>query len=119
MTGHEIGVLKGYMQDMVEQARQETVVLRTAGYREQPYTPEQALMDLLAILDDRMESEGLQVGRPEAFRVEMGDICRRSREYVREATWMAGNMADQKPGKPEIRGIAFKALIDYIDRETG
>ncbi len=119
MTGHEIGVLKGYMQDMVEQARQEAGVLRSAGYREQPYTSEHALMDLLAILDDRMESDGLQVGRPEGFRVEMGDICNRSREYVREATWMAANMADPAPGKPEIRGIAYKALIDYIEKETG
>ena len=54
ITEHQIGLLKVYMQDLVEQARQESRVLRTAGYAERDYVPEEALMDLLALLDDRM-----------------------------------------------------------------
>jgi len=84
MTGHEIGLLKEYMQDLVEQARQESATLQTAGYKEQDYSPDQALMDLLAILDDRLESEGVQVGLSEEFRHRMWEICKQSLDHVEE-----------------------------------
>lgn len=119
MTGHEIGLLKGYMQDLVEQARQESRTYHTAGYKEQNYTPDQALMDLLAILDDRMESEGVQVGLSEDFRHRMWEVCKRSLDHVKESAWIAANMAMNRPTKAEMRTIAYEALLNFIERESG
>jgi hypothetical protein len=115
MTGHEIGLLKGYMQDLVEQARQESRTLQTAGYKEQDYTPDQALMDLLAILDDRLESEGLQVGLSEEFRHRMWEICKQSLDHVNETAWLKANLDQPAGTKAEVRSIAYQALLNYID----
>jgi len=115
MTGHEVGLLKGYMQDLVEQARQESEIYRASGYRERDYTPDQALMDLLAILDDRLESEGVQVGLSEEFRRRMWEICKRSANHVKESSWLAANMAARHPTKAEVRATAYQALLNYIE----
>jgi hypothetical protein len=115
MTGHEIGLLKEYMQDLVEQARQESAALQTAGYKEQDYSPDQALMDLLAILDDRLESEGVQVGLSEEFRHRMWDICKRSLEHVEETAWLKANLDSPARNKAEVRSMAYQALLNYID----
>jgi hypothetical protein len=119
MTGHEMGLLKGYMQDLVEQARQETFTLRTAGYKEQPYTPDQALMDLLAILDDRLESEGAQVGLTETFRYRMGALCKSSIDRVKESAWLEAHQTEDRLTKAEIRSIAYRALLDFIEGQEG
>jgi len=115
MTGHEIGMLKGYMLDLVEQARQESMTYRAAGYQEQPYTPDQALMDLLAILDDRLESEGVQVGLSEEFRHRMWEICNRSLNHVKEESWLSANLNASRPTKAEVRSIAYRALLKFIE----
>ncbi|HTN43054.1 MAG TPA: hypothetical protein VMN77_04570 [Nitrospiria bacterium] len=115
MTGHEIGLLKGYMLDLVEQARQESMTYQTAGYQEQPYTPDQALMDLLAILDDRLESEGIQVGLSEEFRHRMWEICKRSLNYVKEESWLEANLSTSRPSKAEVRSIAYRSLLEFIE----
>jgi hypothetical protein len=115
MTGHEIGLLKEYMLDLVEQARQESMIYRTAGYLEQHYTPDQALMDLLAILDDRLESEGIQVGLSEEFRHRMWEICKRSLNYVKETSWLEANIGESRPAKAEVRSVAYRALLNFIE----
>ncbi len=117
LTGHEIGLLKAYMQDLVEQARQDARIFRTAGFKEQQYNSDQALMDLLAILDDRLESEGIEAGLTEEFCHRMWEICRRSRDPVRESSWVASNLADHPFPKSEVRSTAYRALIDFIERE--
>ncbi|HET6464388.1 MAG TPA: hypothetical protein VFH55_02110 [Nitrospiria bacterium] len=117
MTGHEIGLLKGYMQDLVEQARQESITYRVTGYQEPPYTSDQALMDLLAILDDRLESEGVQVGLSEEFRHRMWEVCKRSLTHVKETTWLAANIGESRPTKVEVRSIAYSALLKFIESE--
>jgi hypothetical protein len=117
MTGHEIGLLKTYMKDLVEQASQESAVYQSAGYKEVRYTPDQALMDLLAILDDRLESEGLEVGLSEEFRRRMGEICKRSLNHVKETSWLAANLGPNRPSKAEVRSIAYDALLKFIDEE--
>lgn len=117
MTGHEIGLLKEYMQDLVQQARHETMTLHLAGYQQREYSSEEALMDLLAILDDRMESEGIQVGLTEAFRHRMWDVCRSSRDYVRDTTWLETNLNQPHPTKEQIRKITYGALLKYIQDE--
>jgi hypothetical protein len=115
MTGHEIGLLKEYMQDLVEQARQESATYQTVGYKEQDYSPDQALMDLLAILDDRLESEGLQVGLSEEFRHRMWEICKRSLDHVEETAWLKANLDRPARTKAEVRSMAYQALLIYID----
>jgi len=117
MTGHEIGLLKGYMQDIVEQAHQESAIFSTAGFKENRYTPDQALMDLLAILDDRLESEGVQVGLSEEFRFQMGKVCQRARGHVNETAWLSANLSEPHPKKAEIQSIAYRALLKYIETE--
>ena len=57
-SGHQIGLLKEYMRDLVEQARQDAQAEEAFGFAAPSYRPDQALADLLAILDDRIESEG-------------------------------------------------------------
>jgi hypothetical protein len=52
LTGHVIGMLKEYMWDLVEQAKQEEQH-NSFGYKTTPYRADQAISDLLAILDDR------------------------------------------------------------------
>jgi len=117
MTGHEIGLLKGYMQDIVEQARQESALFNTAGFKENRYTPDQALMDLLAILDDRLESEGVQVGLSEEFRFRMGKVCKQARGHVNETAWLSVNLSETRLTKAEIQSIAYQALLKYIETE--
>lgn len=117
MTGHEIGLLKGYMVDLVEQARQESMTYRASGYREQPYTPDQALMDLLSILDDRLESEGVQVGLSEEFRHRMGEICTRSLDRVKESAWLEARQTEDPLTKAEVRSVAYRVLIDFIESQ--
>jgi hypothetical protein len=51
LTGHLVGLLKVYMIDLVEQARQEAQANEPFGFTPAPYRPDQALSDLLAILD--------------------------------------------------------------------
>ena len=62
LSGRVIGLLKEYMHDLVEQAKQEESAIHVFGYVSSPYRADQAISDLLAILDDRIESEGVQVG---------------------------------------------------------
>jgi hypothetical protein len=118
MTGHEIGLLKEYMQDLVEQAQQETMTLHIAGYQQRDYSSEEALMDLLAILDDRFESEGAQVGLTEAFCHHMWNVCRNSRDYVKDTAWLEVNLNQPQPTKEQIRKITYKALLRYIQDEA-
>ena len=66
-SGRIIGLLKEYMHDLVEQAKQEEAAHASFGFASQPYRADQAISDLLAILDDRIESEGVQVGLPVEF----------------------------------------------------
>jgi hypothetical protein len=119
MNEHEIHLLKEYMQDLVEQARQESKMLGIAGYREQPYTAENALLDLLAVLDDRVESEGVQVGLAEDFPHRMWGICQDSRQYVKDTAWMVSNLGPGDVTKTRVREVAYKALLDFIKNELG
>ena len=75
LSGHVIGVLKEYMKDLVEQAAQDAMAQAQFGFSTPPYRPDQALSDLLALLDDRIESEGIQVGLPDGFLHDMWTIC--------------------------------------------
>ncbi len=117
MTGHEIGLLRGYMQDLVEQAKQETMTLHLAGYQDRDYTPEEALLDLLALLDDRLESEGVEVGLSEAFRHRMWEVCKASGDYVKDSAWLETNLGRSRPTKDQIRTMAYKALLHYLNKQ--
>ena len=83
ISGHIIGLLKEYMRDLVEQARQESQAQHVWLFRT-PYQPDHAIADLLSILDDRIESEGLQVGMPLEFLHEMWRHCNEARSQVME-----------------------------------
>ncbi|MGH7255108.1 MAG: hypothetical protein ACREI3_04955, partial [Nitrospirales bacterium] len=87
-TGHHIGLLKEYMHDLVEQARQETQAERSFGYKAAPYRPDQAISDLLAILDDRIESEGVQVGLHEGFLHDMWTLCNEAQAQIKDRVWL-------------------------------
>ncbi|MEK6585238.1 MAG: hypothetical protein AABZ24_02765, partial [Nitrospirota bacterium] len=74
-SGHVIGLLKEYMRDLVDQATQEQQSQEQFGFTPLRYRPDQAISDLLALLDDRIESEGIQVGLPECFLHDMWTLC--------------------------------------------
>ena len=119
LTGHVIGLLKEYMRDLVEQARQETEAQRSFGFTAAPYRPDHAISDLLAILDDRIESEGLQVGLPDGFLHQMWELCEEARPQVEEALWLQSNLSDATPSKTLTRERTYRALIEYIEKQTG
>ncbi|HHZ84079.1 MAG TPA: hypothetical protein EYN60_08790 [Nitrospirales bacterium] len=116
-SGHIIGLLKSYMHDLVVQATQESVTHETFGFAKQPYRPDQAISDLLAILDDRIESEGVQVGLPHEFLHQMWTLCNRAQEPVAQRVWMETNIDDITKSKATIRELTYRALIEFMERE--
>ncbi len=115
LSGHLIGLLKEYMRDLVEQARQEAQANQSFGFTPGPYRPDQAISDLLAILDDRIESEGVQVGLPEGFLHDMWTLCNEAQAHVKDRVWLEGNVSDPAMTKAGTRELTYRALIDYLE----
>lgn len=121
LSGHVVGLLKEYMQDLVEQAKQETLAQEQFGFAARTYRPDQAISDLLALLDDRIESEGMQVGLPEDFLHHMWGLCNEATTQVSDRVWLEGNIGSQASSKARVRELTYRALIQYIetrDRES-
>ena len=118
-SGHIIGLLKAYMRDLVDQAEQEIHSHGQFGFTSYPYRPDQAVSDLLALLDDRIESEGIQVGLPDSFLHDMWDLCNEALSPISDRVWMEANLGGQTPGKAKIRELTYHALIDFIETRTG
>ena len=114
-SGHIIGLLKSYMHDLVEQATQESATHETFGFAQQPYRPDQAISDLLAILDDRIESEGVQVGLPHEFLHQMWMLCNTAQEPIAQRVWMESNIDGITKSKATIRELTYRALIEYME----
>jgi len=108
-------LLKEYMRDLVEQAKQEMEAHASFGFSDVPYRPDQALSDLLAILDDRIESEGMQVGLPDGFLHHMWGLCNDARAQVTERVWLDMNSSDQPSSKVRVRELTYRALIAVLD----
>ncbi len=121
LSGHVVGLLKEYMRDLVEQAEQETLAQERFGFTAEPYRPDQAISDLLALLDDRIESEGMQVGLPEGILHHMWSLCNDATAQVSDRVWLEGNLGNQVASRARIRELTYRALIQYIatlDRES-
>lgn len=118
ISGHVIGLLKEYMHDLVEQAGQEAQMQASFGFAPTPYRPDQAISDLLAILDDRIESEGVQVGLPEGFLHTMWTVCNEAQAHILNQVWMESNAAGLS-SKAATRRLAYQALIDYLEHSEG
>ncbi|HEV8242894.1 MAG TPA: hypothetical protein VGQ07_02790 [Nitrospirales bacterium] len=117
LTGHVIGLLKEYMRDLVEQARQETQNQESFGFAAAPYRPDHAISDLLAILDDRIESEGLQVGLPDGFLHQMWKLCEEARVDIEQTVWLESNLSETASSKARTRELTYRALIAYIEKQ--
>jgi hypothetical protein len=115
LTGHVIGLLKGYMRDLVEQAGQEADAQRVFGLSAPPYRPDQAISDLLAILDDRIESEGIQVGLPADALHHLWMVCNEARGQIEDRVWLESNVGDQETSKARTRELTYRALIEYLE----
>ncbi len=115
LTGHVIGLLKEYMRDLVEQARQEARAQESFGFTAAPYRPDQALSDLLAILDDRIESEGLEVGLPVEVLHQMWRLCEEARPRLEETVWLETSIRGAAGSKAVTRELTYRALIDFIE----
>ena len=115
LSGHVVGLLKEYMRDLVEQAKQETAAHASFGFSATPYRSDQALSDLLAILDDRIESEGVQVGLPDGFLHQMWGLCNDASAQVTERVWLEMNSRDQPPSKARVRELTYRALLAVIE----
>lgn len=114
-SGHVIGLLKEYMQDLVDQAKQETRSEEQFGFAPSPYRPDQAISDLLALLDDRIESEGVQVGLPEGFLHDMWTLCNEAVAPVSNRVWLEENLDAGSLSKAQTRELTYRALIEFID----
>ena len=115
LSGHVVGLLKEYMRDLVEQAKQEEAAHASFGFSATPYRSDQALSDLLAILDDRIESEGVQVGLPSEFLHEMWGLCNKAQAQVSERVWLEVNSSDQPPSKARLRELTYRELITILE----
>jgi len=118
LSGHVVGLLKEYMQDLVEQAKQETAAHEAFGFAPVPYRPDHAISDLLAILDDRIESEGMQVGLPEDLLHQMWTVCNEARASVTERVWLEMNTGDRPSSKSATRELTYRALIEFIETRS-
>ena len=117
-SGHTIGLLKEYMRDLIDQATQERLAQEQFGFTALPYRPDQAISDLLALLDDRIESEGMQVGLPPNFLHDMWTLCNEALQPVSDRVWLEGNLDGQNIGKPRIRELTYHALIAYMESRS-
>ena len=116
-SGHIIGLLKSYMHDLVEQATQESAAHETFGFVQQPYRPDQAISDLLALLDDRIESEGVEVGLPQEFLHQMWMLCNAAQDPIAKRVWMETTIDGITKSKATIRELTYCALIEYMETE--
>jgi hypothetical protein len=114
LSGHVVGLLKEYMRDLVAQAEQEAAAHASFGFSSGPYRSDQALSDLLALLDDRIESEGIQVGLPDGFLHEMWTLCNEGQTKVGEQVWLETNSSNQPASKARTRELTYRALLDFI-----
>ncbi len=114
-SGHVIGILKEYMQDLVEQARQDALAQERFGFAATAYRSDQAISDLLALLDDRIESEGLQVGLPEGFLHEMWSLCNEAGAHVADRVYVESNVGSEAGSKARTRELTYRALLAFIE----
>lgn len=77
------------------------------------------MSDLLALLDDRIESEGIQVGLPDSFLHDMWDLCNKALSPISDRVWLEANLGGQSPGKAKMRELTYHALIDFIESRSG
>lgn len=115
ISGHMIGLLKEYMQDLVEQARQETSAQERFGFSATSYRPDHAISDLLALLDDRCESEGMQVGIPEGFLHDMWSLCNEARAHVVDRVYVEINMGSEAVSTARTRALTYRALLEFLE----
>jgi hypothetical protein len=116
LTHHEVVVLKEYMQDLVEQARQELLAGASFKHAQKAYIPDDAILDLLAILDDRIESEGTQMGLSYGFAHHMWTVCHSAGEYIRNYVWLNANLGPGQLTKVQVRQATYRALLEYIEK---
>ncbi len=117
-SGRIIGLLKEYMHDLVEQAKQEEEAHKSFGFATQPYRADQAISDLLAILDDRIESEGVQVGLPVEFLHDMWTLCNEANDHISELVWLRKNLDEEGSSKTKVREHTYQALIAYLESQS-
>ena len=115
LSGHVVGLLKEYMRDLVVQAEQEATAHEAFGFSKTSYQPDQAIADLLAILDDRIESEGIQVGLPQDFLHEMWTLCNEARAQVADQVWLHSNISGRPSSKARIRELTYQALMQFLE----
>ena len=115
LSGHVVGLLKEYMHDLVVQAEQEAAAHEAFGFSKTSYQPDQAIADLLAILDDRIESEGMQVGLPEEFLHQMWTLCNEARQQVTDQVWLHSNLSARPASKARVRDLTYQALIQFLE----
>ena len=117
VSGHIIGLLKEYMGTW--SSRLDRIYAQQAfGFSTPPHQPDHAIADLLAILDDRIESEGVQVGMPLEFLHEMWRRCNEARSQVMDQVWLETNLGPPGSSKARIRELTYAALIEYLERES-
>ena len=88
LSGHVVGLLKEYMRDLVTQAEQEAIAHASFGFSSAPYRADQALSDLLALLDDRIESEVFRSACRKDSSTRCGPCVTRSkRQYESRSGW--------------------------------
>ncbi|MDF0664609.1 MAG: hypothetical protein P0119_00895 [Nitrospira sp.] len=117
-SGHIIGLLKEYMRDLVDQAMQEQHAQAQFGFTPLPYRPDQALSDLLALLDDRIESEGIQVGLSESLLHELWSLCNEAVQPIADHIWLEGNLDGRSMTKAQTRELTYQALIEFIESRS-
>ena len=85
------------------------------GHASKIYRPDQAISDLLAILDDRIESEGVQVGLSVEFLHQMWMLCNKAKSEIENTVWLQRNLDGEPATKSRVRDLTYRELIDYLE----
>jgi hypothetical protein len=119
LSSHELSILRDYMDDLVVQARQEAMEPSSQRYAAARYTADQALLDLLALLDDRIESEGAQLGLSGEFPHRLWALYDQARTAVGDDLWLRASFDETPWPKARVREAAYRGFLEYLGGALG
>lgn len=116
LSAYDFSLVKDCMKKLVQAAREDFPVSPSRFSEGSAYSPDEALMDLLAILDNRAEQERRGGELTGVLSQHMWGICRRATAYVNENFWIEKNLLEEVDSKAAIREITYRALSIFIEK---
>ena len=114
LSGHVVGLLKEYMRDLVEQAKQETAAHASFGFPLRPIGRIRRCQICWPFWTIASNPKGAS---RIAGRVSPPDVglCNDARAQVTERVWLEMNSSDQPSSKARVRELTYRALLAVIE----